>query len=53
MFHFLTIVQMYDCRTRSRYTKPTHKSWIPWADPEGGGEFWQKCAYRIREMVLV
>ena len=35
-----------------------------WADPEGGGggggrgpdaplEFWQKCAYRIREMVLV
>ena len=36
-----------------------------WADPEGGDrgsgprppppplEFWQKCAYRIREMVLV
>ena len=35
-----------------------------WADPGGGGgtggpdpphplEFWQKCAYRIREMVLV
>ena len=32
-----------------------------WADPEGGTggpdppppEFWQKCAYRIREMLLV
>ena len=35
-------------------------SGIPWADPEGGDrgsgpplEFWQKCAYPIREMVLV
>ena len=38
---------------------------IAWADPGGRGEpgvrttppppleFWQKCAYRIREMVLV
>ena len=45
------LCQPYDVIYKTSYT---------WADPEGGTggpdpplEFWQKCAYRIREMVLV